>query len=122
MTIEFSWGAGRMSVDAEQLILAMPMTNFKKWVKLFVRYGKPEDHQVFLQLLEDQIYSTEVQIMELEAEVSEFQAKAERRIPTTLSVTYCRERMRLKQKHLNGTKVRLKRCQSMRDHLKGCLS
>ena len=122
MTINFSWGTGKMSVNTEALILTMSMTNFKKWVKLFARYGKPEDHQVFLRLLEDQIQTDEQTIKDLEVEVSEFQAKAERRIPTTLSVTYCRERMRLKQKHLNGTKVRLKRCQSMRDHLKGCLS
>lgn len=122
MIIEFSWGTGKMSVDAEILILTMPMTNFKKWVKLFARYGQPEDHQAFLQLLEDQIHTNEQTIKGLEAEVSELKAKAEKRIPTTLSVTYCRERMRLKQKHLNGVKLKLKRRLSMRDQLKGCLS
>ena len=122
MIIKFSWGSGKMSVDAEMLMLEMPMMNFKKWVKLFALYGEPEDHQAFLHLLEDRIYSTEVQIKELEAEVNEFQRKAEGQIFTNLSVRYCREQMRLKQKHLNGAKTRLKRCQSMCNYLKGCLS
>lgn len=122
MIIKFSWGTGKMSVDADLLIVEMPMTYFKKWVKLFVRYGRSEDHENFLQLLEDQIQVNEQTIRDLEAEVTEFQAKAERQIFTNLSVDYCREQLRLKQKHLNGTKTKLKRRLSMRDQLKGLMS
>lgn len=122
LIINFSWDGGQMSVDAEILILDIPMTNFRKWVKLFARYGKPEDHEAFLQLLEDQIQTNERVINDLEAEVNEFRAKAERRIPTNLCSEYCRKQIRLKQKHLNGTKADLKRRLSMRDQLRGVLS
>lgn len=122
MIIEFSWGTGKMSVDAELWILDIPMTNFRKWVKLFAMYGKPADHEAFLQLLEDQIHFTEVQIHELGVEAEEFQLKAERVIPTHLSSGYCLKQMMLKQKHLNGTKARLKRYRTMYDLLKGRLS
>ena len=122
MIIKFSWGTGNMVVDAEILILDMPMSNYRKWVKLFAQHGRPEDHEAFLQLLEDQIKDNEQVIKDLEAEVEEFQAKAERRIPTNLAVGYCREQMRLKQRHLNGAKTKLKRRLSMRDQLKGRLS
>lgn len=53
-----------MTVDAEILILDMPMVNYRKWVKLFARYGRPEDHEAFLQLLEDQIKVNEQAIKE----------------------------------------------------------
>lgn len=122
MIIEFSWDTGKMSVDPDLLILDMPMTNFRKWVKLFVKFGEPADHEAFLHLLEDQIQANEQVIKDLEAEVSEFQAKAERRVMTTLSVKYCREQARLKQRHLNGAKTKLKRRLSMRDQLKGLMS
>lgn len=122
MIIEFGWGTGKMSVDAETLILDMPMTDFKKWVKLFARYGRPEDHEAFLQLLEDQIQANEQVIKDLEAEVAEFQMKADQQIFTNLSVNYCREQMRLKQKHLNGAKTKLKKRLSMRDQVKGLMS
>lgn len=111
-----------MSVDADLLILEIPMTNYRKWFKLFVRYGEPEDHEAFLQSLEDQIHSTEVQIHELGVEVEEFQLKAERFIPTHLSSGYCLKQMMLKRKHLNGAKARLKRYRTMYDLLKGRLS
>lgn len=59
MIITINYYTGKMSVDAEMLILEMPMVNFRKWVKLFVRYGDPADHAAFLQLLEDQIQVNE---------------------------------------------------------------
>lgn len=122
MIIKFSWGTGKMSVDAETMIRDMPMTNFRKWVKLFARWGLPEDQVAFLYLLQDHIYSTDVQIKELEAEVNEFRMKADRVIPTQMSVKYCKQQATLKQKHLNGAKTRMKRLVSMRDQLKGRLS
>lgn len=122
MTIKFSWGGGCIAVDAELMILDLPMTSYKKWVKLFVQHGEPADHEAFLQLLEDQIQANEQAIKDLKAEVEEFQAKAERRIFTNLSVKYCRQQAALKQKHLNGAKANLKRRVSMRDQLKGRLT
>ncbi len=93
MIIEFSWGTGKMSVDAEGLILGMPMANFKKWVKLFAKYGEPADHEAFLQLLEDQIQVNKQAIKE-----------------------------ELDEKELPPLRRMLKRRLSMRDQLKGCLS
>lgn len=93
MTIKFGWGGGCIAVDAELMILDLPMTSFKKWAKLFVQYGEPADHSTFLQLLEDQIRDNERAIKE------ETDKKA---LP-----------------HLRHL---LKRRVSMRDYLKGRLS
>lgn len=93
MIINFSWGTGKMSVDAELLIIDIPMFRYKKWVKLFVRYGEPKDHQAFLQLLEDQIQANEYMI---DGTTEESDLPLLRRM--------------------------LKRRLSMRDYLKGCLS
>lgn len=122
MIIKIDWFGGKMSVDAEILILDMPMSNYRKWVKLFVQYGRPEDHEAFLQPLEDQIKDNEQAIEDLEAEVNEYLLKANRQVFTNLSTKYCRQQAALKQKHLNGAKAKLKRRLSMRDQLKGRLS
>lgn len=55
MIIKFSWYSSQMTVDAERLILDMPIANYRKWVKLFARHGKREDCKALLQLLEEQI-------------------------------------------------------------------
>lgn len=122
MIIKIDWFNGKMAVDAETLIRDIPMEKYKKWVKLFARYGRPEDHEAFLQLLEDQIRDNEQVIKDLEAEVNRFQMMADLQILTYLSVKYCLQQMRLKKKHLNGAKANLKRRLSMCNQLKGLLS
>jgi len=121
LIIKFNHWNGKITVDAEIMILDMPMTNYRKWVKLFAQHGLSEDQQAFLQLLEDQIQANEQAIKDLEAEVNEYQMKAEGRVRTVLAPKYCREQMRLKQRHLNGARRMLKRRQSMRDILKGLI-
>lgn len=68
MIIEFSWGTGKMAVDPDLLILEMPLTNYRKWLKLFIRYGKREDHIQMIQCLCRQLVSTYKTIKDLEAE------------------------------------------------------
>lgn len=93
MTIKFSWGGGCIAVDAELMILDLPMTSYKKWVKLFVQHGEPADHEAFLQLLEDQIQANEQAIKD-----------------------------ETDKKELPHLRHLLKRRVSMRDQLKGRLS
>lgn len=64
MIIKFSWGGGCIAVDAELMILDLPMTNYKIWAKLFARYGEPADQVAFLYLLQDQIRDNELAIKE----------------------------------------------------------
>lgn len=104
MIIKFSWDSGYVMVDAELLILEMPMDQYKKWVKLFARYGRSEDHVAFLQLLEDQIRENEQAIKDLEVTI----ATAKHKSGLKAQLSYLR-RM-------------LKRRLSMRDQLRGLLS
>lgn len=119
--IKFSWGSGWMRVDPDILICDMPMTDYRKWVKLFAKHATWEQADEFLQVLERQIGEREQRAKELEAEILEFQMKAERKIPSVLAPKYCREQAALKQKHLNGTQRGLKRCYKMLELLKELL-
>lgn len=69
MIIDFGWYSGQMSVDAECLILEMPIANYRKWARLFAKYGKPEDQEAFLRLLEDQIQANETALDCLQAKL-----------------------------------------------------
>ena len=44
MIVKMNWGTGGMSVDADYLLEEMPLKNFKKWCKLFLRYGERDAH------------------------------------------------------------------------------
>lgn len=71
MIIEFSWGTGKMSVDPDLLILEMPLVNYRKWLKLFIRYGERIDHIRMIQCLCNQLISVHGTIKDLEAEVDQ---------------------------------------------------
>ena len=122
MILRFSWNLGRSRevVDVELLLADMPMTNYRKWIKLFARYGTTEQHMQFMQVANEQIQSIEEQAKQLELEVLEFQLKAERKVRTFLAPKYCQEQAALKQKHLNGVQKRLKRYQTMTQLAEGC--
>lgn len=55
MKIRIEWcesgRRGYMEYDSDVMIKDMPMTNFKKWGKLFAKYGTPEQHNKFLSLI-----------------------------------------------------------------------
>lgn len=70
MIIEFSWGTGRMHVDPDLLIVEMPLTQFRKWLKLFIRHGDREDHIRMIQCLCNQLISVHSTIKDLEAEIT----------------------------------------------------
>lgn len=108
-----------MVVDPDFLIRDMPMSNYRKWVKLFSRYGEREDHELMLQLLGDYIVVTNDTVAECQANVNEWAWKAEGQIRTNFTQRHCRGQLRLAQKHLNGAKAKLKRYQTMYDLLKG---
>ena len=44
MIVKMNWGTGGMSVDADYLLEEMPLKNFKKRCKLFLRYGERDAH------------------------------------------------------------------------------
>ena len=69
MIIEFSWGTGKMSVDPDLLILEMPMVNYRKWLKLFIKHGERNDHIQMIHCLCNQLISVHNTIKRLEAEV-----------------------------------------------------
>ena len=119
--IKFSWGSGWMRVDPDILICDMPMTDYRKWVKLFAKHATWEQVDEFLQVLERQIGEREQRAKELEAEILEFQMKAERKIPSVMAPKYLRQQAALKQKHRNGTQRGLKRCYKMLELLKELL-
>jgi hypothetical protein len=107
-----------MSVDPDTLIHNMPMTNYRKWVKLFVTYGQSEDHELMLQLLGDYIIIASDTVAERQADVNEWARKAKGQSMTNFTKKHCRDQLRLAQKHLNGTNRQLDRYQTMYDLLK----
>ena len=68
--IRFSWNTGSICVDPEVLIREMTMANYRKWLKLFIRYGDREDHIRMIQCLCNQLISIHTTIKDLEAEVA----------------------------------------------------
>lgn len=52
MKIKFSWNTGWMEVEADFVIEHMRLTAYKKWTKLFAKYGTPEQHKEFLERLD----------------------------------------------------------------------
>lgn len=59
MIIKFSWGTGHMEMNADYAIKDMSMTNCRKWLKLFARYGEREQHAEFISLLKTYIKEQE---------------------------------------------------------------
>ena len=52
MTIKIKWcesgRRGYIEYDVDVMIKYMSMTNYKKWAKLFARYGSTEQHEAVL--------------------------------------------------------------------------
>lgn len=122
MTIKFSWGSGWMELKAEYIVENMSMTDYRKWVKLFARWGTKEQHNNFLQLVNTYITSQELRCTELQSELIEMQMKADGRCPTLLSPDYVQQQVKLRQSHLNGAKTKLKRYKTIYQVLEGLMS
>ena len=122
MTIQFSWGTGHMTVDAVALIKNMSLQKYRQWSKLFVQYGKPEDHTVFLQLLDEHIAYSEKEYHSRLAEHKRWVHLCDHSEETTYTQASYRNMRRLSKGDLNDATTRLNRCRKMRDILKGLLS
>ena len=68
--IKFSWHTGSICVDPEVLIREMTLANYRKWLKLFIRYGRREDHISMVNCLCDSLILIHDTIRELEAKVA----------------------------------------------------
>ena len=113
MIIEFSWGTGKMSVDPDLLILEMPMVNYRKWLKLFIRYGERNDHIQMIHHLCNQLISVHSGIRDLEAEVHQWDGYRGR---------YAGGKRRVASDQLRAVKRNHKRIIKMWDLLRGQLS
>lgn len=51
MTIEINYPNGWIKLDADFIIEQVSMPNYKKWLKLFAKYGTAEDHRAFRERL-----------------------------------------------------------------------
>jgi hypothetical protein len=122
MNIEFSWGTGAMCVSAEAVIETMTLTKYRKWAKLFVTYGKSDDHVKFLQLLDKYIETAEIHKNHWNQRMFEFIQKAQGKIPTQLGVIFCEREASISQRYLHGAIKRLNRYIKMSEILKGLLS
>ena len=85
MVIRFDYGSGWMRFDPDILICDMPMTNYRKWVKLFARYATPEQHHDFLERVDYQSRNIAAQCVQLCAEVQELMDKADRKLPSVMA-------------------------------------
>lgn len=113
MIIEFGWGTGKMSVDAELLILDMSMVNYRKWLKLFIRYGERDDHIQMIHCLCNQLISIHGTIKDLEAEVHRWQ---------DFSGRFSAGKRKAARDQLRAAKRQHKRIIKMWDLLGGCLT
>lgn len=69
MMIKFSWHTGSICVDPEVLIREMTMVNYRKWLKLFIRYGERKDHILMVGCLCDALIAIHTTIRGLETEI-----------------------------------------------------
>lgn len=57
MNIKIEWcetgRRGYLEYDLDALIKSMPLTNFKKWAKLFGKYGTSKQQETVLSLIKD---------------------------------------------------------------------
>ena len=60
-------------MDPEVLIREMTMANYRKWLKLFIRYGKREDHILMVNCLCDSLIAIHGTICGLEMEVAKLE-------------------------------------------------
>lgn len=98
MIIRFNYPNGFMEVDADALIQSMRLVIYKRYAPLFAKYGTSEQHNEFLQLLDEYIENQNKKFNEV--------ASAS---PLIIS-------------HVKGAFNELKRYKTMRDVLKGLVS
>lgn len=113
MIIEFSWGTGKMSVDPDLLIVEMPLVNYRKWLKLFIKYGGRNDHIQMIHCLCNQLISIHGTIKELEAEVHRWKGFTSR---------YGAGKRKVASDQLRAAKRQHKRIIKMWDALRGRLT
>ena len=66
MIVKMNWGTGGMSVDADYLLEEMPLENFRKWCKLFLRYGERDAKQDMLAFCQKEIQVRQDELCNLE--------------------------------------------------------
>lgn len=111
--IRFSWNTGSICVDPEVLIREMTLVNYRKWLKLFIRYGKREDHILMVNCLCDSLIAIHGTIRGLEAEVVRLEGFTGRILAG---------KRRVARKKLSAAKRQRVRIIKMWDALGGCLS
>lgn len=70
MNITIRWGGGGICVDTEAMIKEIPLTNYRKWLKLLIRYGNTEDHINLINCLCDSLIACHRDIKTAENTVS----------------------------------------------------
>lgn len=109
MIIRFFWGTGGIALNLDMASDNFTVNQFKKWAKLFQRYGASEDQEATKQFFQDKITQLKKSAEPLEAEIAQYKAKADGSCYTELSPKYCRQQAALKEKHLHGIQAALKK-------------
>ena len=122
VNIRIFWGTGSMVVDADAILDELTMTAFKKWCRLFIRYGELADHPTLIAYCKEKMRKQKEIVQVFEGEIKEFQGKIDGTIPTVLAKKYLREEIRLKQRHLNGATQNLTRLEKKYTYLKEVLN
>lgn len=110
-----------MSFKIDYLMHQMSLTNYKKWLRLFVRYGTWAQQKTFLDGLNCTMEKARLEINEQEEKVAEFQCKLNGEVPTVLAPAYLQKQLKLEQGHLNNMNKRLDSLRKKYELLKGCL-
>ena len=122
VNIRIFWGTGSMVVDVDAILDELTMTAFKKWCRLFIRYGEPADHPTMIAYCKEKMRKQKEIVQGFEGEIREFQGKIDGTIPTVLAKKHLREEIRLKQRHLNGATQNLTRLEKKYTYLKEVLN
>lgn len=109
MNIRIFWGTGYMVVDADVLLEELTLASFKKWCKLFCRFGNEADYPAVASFCAEKIEAQKKNVEVFDGEISELQGKLDGTIPTVLAKKYLREQIRLKQRHRSGAAQKLTR-------------
>lgn len=122
MQIKFKWETGWMEVNSDHVINNMSMSQYATWVKLFARYGSPEQHCEFLTLLDTYINGAQIKHDEYIPELEEWEGKVNRTIPSYLTIEYCKKQLNLVKKHMNGYMAKITRYKKMSERLRKLIS
>lgn len=53
MIIKFNWNGGWMEYDGDKAITDIAQATYRKWVKLFAKYGTSDQHRAFLERIKE---------------------------------------------------------------------